>query len=130
MIPRYNRPIIENIWTLENKFKIWTEIEILIAEKLSDIGVIPKIAAKEIRKKAKFNVDEINELEKQTRHDVNAYIDNVSKYIGKQSKYFHHGVTGYVATLFSKPKKNKRKRISKMLQINLKKNYKKMLQGG
>ena len=49
MIPRYNRPKIENIWTLENKFKIWTEIEILIAEKLSDIGVIPKIAAKEIK---------------------------------------------------------------------------------
>ena len=93
MIPRYNRPKIENIWTLENKFKIWTKIEILIAEKLSDIGVIPKIAAKEIRKKAKFNVNEINKLEKLTKHDVNAYIDNVSKYIGKQSKYFHHGVT-------------------------------------
>ena len=46
MIPRYNRPKIEKIWTLENKFKIWTEIEILIAEKLGDIGVIPKIAAK------------------------------------------------------------------------------------
>ena len=93
MIPRYNRPKIEKIWTLENKFKIWTDIEILIAEKLADIGVIPKIASKEIRRKAKFNVDEINKLEKQTRHDVNAYIDNVSKYIGKQSKYFHHGVT-------------------------------------
>ena len=51
MIDRYNRPKIEKIWTLENKFKIWTEIEILIAEKLSDIGIIPKIAAKEIRKK-------------------------------------------------------------------------------
>ena len=87
MIPRYNRPIVENIWTLENKFKIWTKIEILIAEKLSDIGVIPKIAAKEIKKRAKFNVDEINKLEKKTRHDVNAYIDNVSKYIGKQSKH-------------------------------------------
>ena len=65
MIPRYNRPNIEKIWTLENKFKIWTDIEILIAEKLSDIGVIPKIAAKEIRKKAKFNVKEIYKLEKE-----------------------------------------------------------------
>ena len=65
MIPRYNRPKIEKIWTLQNKFKIWTEIEILVAQKLSDIGVIPKIAAKEIRKKAKFKVDEINELEKE-----------------------------------------------------------------
>ena len=45
MIPRYNRPLIKKIWTLENKFNIWTQIEILIAEKLSDIGAIPKIAA-------------------------------------------------------------------------------------
>ena len=81
MITRYNRPQIEKIWTLQNKFKIWTDIEILIAEKLAEIGVIPKIASKEIRRKAKFNVDEINKLEK-TKHDVNAYIDNVSKYIG------------------------------------------------
>ena len=93
MITRYNRPKIEKIWALENKFKIWTDIEILIAEKLSDIGVIPKIASKEIRKKAKFSVSEILKLEKQTKHDVNAYIDNVCKYIGKHSKYFHHGVT-------------------------------------
>ena len=122
MISRYNRPKIEKIWTLENKFKIWTEIEILIAEKLSDIGVIPKIAAKEIRKKAKFNVEEINELEKQTRHDVNAYIDNVSKYIGKQSKYFHHGVTSsdIIDTGFSIQLKQTGEIISKELKILLK----------
>ena len=122
MIPRYNRPKIEKIWTLENKFKIWTEIEILIAEKLSDIGIIPKIAAKEIRKKAKFNVNEINKLEKQTRHDVNAYIDNVSKYIGKQSKYFHHGVTSsdIIDTGFSIQLKQTGVIISKELKILLK----------
>jgi len=122
MIPRYNRPTIEKIWTLENKFKIWTEIEILIAEKLSDIGVIPKIAAKEIRRKAKFNVNEINKLEKQTRHDVNAYIDNVSKYIGKQSKYFHHGVTSsdIIDTGFSIQLKQTAEIISKELKILLK----------
>ena len=122
MISRYNRPKIEKIWTLENKFKIWTEIEILIAEKLSDIGVIPKIAAKEIRKKAKFNVEEINELEKQTRHDVNAYIDNVCKYIGKQSKYFHHGVTSsdIIDTGFSIQLKQTGEIIIKELQILLK----------
>ena len=122
MIPRYNRPKIEKIWTLENKFKIWTEIEILIAEKLSDIGIIPKIAAKEIRKRAKFNVNEINELEKQTRHDVNAYIDNVSKYIGKQSKYFHHGITSsdIIDTGFSIQLKQTGEIISKELKILLK----------
>ena len=59
MIPRYNRPDIEKIWSIENKFKIWTEIECLIAEKQALIGTIPKKAAKDIRKKAKFNVREI-----------------------------------------------------------------------
>lgn len=122
MIPRYNRPKIENIWTLENKFQIWTDIEILIAEKLSFIGVIPKIAAKEIKKKAKFNVNEINKLEKKTKHDVNAYIDNVSKYIGKQSKYFHHGVTSsdIIDTGFSIQLKQTGEIIHKELSILLK----------
>ena len=93
MIPRYNRPKIEKIWSLENKFTIWTEIECLIAEKQAMLGVIPKKAAKEIRNKAKFNVKEIEKIEKETKHDVVAYINNVSKYIGNSSKYFHFGVT-------------------------------------
>ena len=93
MIPRYNRPEIENIWSLENKFKIWTEIECLIAEKLSLNGTIPKKASRDIRKNAKFNVKEIEKIEKQTKHDVLAYIQNVSSKIGESSKYFHHGVT-------------------------------------
>ena len=54
MIPRYNRPEIEKIWSLENKFSIWTNIECLIAEKQADLGIIPKKAAKDIKKKAKF----------------------------------------------------------------------------
>ncbi len=93
MIPRYNRPEIEKIWSLENKFKIWTEIECLIAEKQALIGIIPKKAAKDIKKKAKFNIREIEKIEKETKHDVVAYINNVSKYIGSSSKYFHYGVT-------------------------------------
>ena len=93
MIPRYNRPKIEKIWSLENKFTIWTEIECLIAEKQAMLGIIPKKASKEIRNKAKFNVKEIEKIEKETKHDVVAYINNVSKYIGSSSKYFHYGVT-------------------------------------
>ena len=93
MIPRYNRPKIEKIWSLKNKFTIWTEIECLIAEKQAMLGVIPKKASKEIRNKAKFNVKEIEKIEKETKHDVVAYINNVSKYIGDSSKYFHFGVT-------------------------------------
>ena len=82
MIPRYTRPKIEKIWSPQNKFSIWTEIECLIAEKLSINGIIPKKAAKQIREKAKFNVKEIEEIEKETKHDVVAYINNVSSYIG------------------------------------------------
>ena len=74
MIPRYTRPKIEKIWSIKNKFAIWTEIECLIAEKLSINRIIPKKAAKEIRAKAKFNVKEIEEIEKKTKHDVIAYI--------------------------------------------------------
>ena len=88
MIPRYNRPDIEKIWSLENKFKIWTEIECLIAEKQASLGIIPKKAAKDIKKKAKFNVKEIEKLETKTKHDVVAYINNVSKYIGPSSNIF------------------------------------------
>ena len=103
MIPRYNRPNIEKIWTLDNKFKIWTEIECLIAEKQASLGIIPKKAAKDIRRKAKFNVKEIEKLEAKTKHDVVAYINNVSKYIGPSSKYFHFGVTSsdIIDTTFS-----------------------------
>ncbi len=93
MIPRYNRPEIEKIWSLENKFTIWTEIECLVAEKQAMLGIIPKKASKEIRKKAKFNIKEIERIEKETKHDVVAYINNVSKYIGDSSKYFHFGIT-------------------------------------
>ena len=93
MINRYNRPQIEKIWSNENKFKIWTEIECLIAEKLADLKIIPKKSSIDIRKKAKFNVKQINKIEKKTKHDVIAYIENVSSYIGESSKYFHYGVT-------------------------------------
>jgi len=103
MIPRYNRPKIEKIWSVENKFKIWTKIECLIAEKLAKLRIIPKKAANDIKKKIDFKVDEINEIEKETKHDLIAYINNVSSYIGESSKYFHHGVTSsdIIDTAFS-----------------------------
>jgi len=118
MIPRYNRPKVEAIWSDENKYRIWTDIECLIAEQLSNIGKIPKDAAIEIKKKAKFNVKEIIEIEKDTRHDVVAYINNVSSYIGDSSKYFHHGVTSsdIVDTSFSIQLKQSSEIIIKQLR--------------
>ncbi len=92
MIPRYNRPEIEKVWSNQNKFKIWTEIECLIAEQLANLGKIPRQASIDIRSNAKFNVQEIEELEKKTKHDVISYINNVSSNIGESSKYFHHAI--------------------------------------
>ena len=93
MINRYKREKIELIWSDENKYKIWTNIECLVAEQLANLRIIPKKAAIDIKKKAKFNVREINKIEKETKHDVIAYINNVSSYIGDNSKYFHYGIT-------------------------------------
>ena len=103
MIPRYSRQKIEKIWSLKNKFSIWLEIECLIAEKLSINGTIPRQAAIDIREKSSFNVKEIEEIEKETKHDVIAFINNVSNYIGKNSQYFHHGITSsdIIDTAFS-----------------------------
>lgn len=122
MIPRYTRPKIEKIWSAENKFAIWTEIECLIAEKLSINGVIPKKAAKEIRNKVKFNVKEIELIENKTKHDFIAYINNVSSYIGESAKYFHHGVTSsdIIDTSFSIQLKQSAEIIIKELKILLK----------
>ena len=119
MISRYNRPKIQAIWSDENKYKIWTDIECLIAEQLSNLGTIPKEAAIEIKKKAKFNIDEINELEKETKHDVIAYINNVSSYIGESSKFFHHGVTSsdIIDTAFSIQLKQSSEIIIQQLSI-------------
>ena len=118
MLTRYNRPKIHAIWSDENKFTIWTEIECLIAEKLADLKIIPKKDAKEIRKKAKFNTKEIYKIEKKTKHDVIAYINNVSSYIGESSKYFHHGVTSsdIIDTGFSIQLKQSSEIISKQLK--------------
>ena len=103
MIPRYSRPKIEKIWSLDNKYSLWLEIECLIAEKLSINKTIPKQAALDIRKKSSFNIKEIEKIEKNTKHDVVAFINNVSSYIGENSKYFHYGITSsdIIDTAFS-----------------------------
>ncbi len=118
MIPRYTRPELEIIWSDKNKYKIWTEIECLIAEQLANLNTIPKKAAKDIRRLAKFNVDEINEIEKVTKHDLIAYINNVSSYIGDSSKYFHHGITSsdIIDTSFSIQLKQSAEIIIKQLE--------------
>ena len=96
--------------------------------KLAINNIIPKEAAKDIRNKANFNVEEIELIEKEIKHDVIAYINNVSSYIGKNSKYFHHGLTSsdIIDTAFSIQLKQSTEIIIKEL-LNLLKILKKNL---
>jgi len=93
MIPRYTRPEMGKIWTEQRKFETWLEIELLVCEALSELGEIPADAAKEIRAKARFDADRVNEIEKVAKHDVIAFLTNVGESIGPLSRYLHYGLT-------------------------------------
>ena len=93
MIPRYSTAIMETIWETETKYKIWLEIEILACEAMEQIRKIPKGTSQNIRKKANFDVNKVLEIEKETKHDVIAFLTNVAEYVGKESKFIHQGMT-------------------------------------
>ncbi|HDM78392.1 MAG TPA: adenylosuccinate lyase, partial [Deltaproteobacteria bacterium] len=93
MIKRYTRPEMGRIWELENKYRKWLDVEIAVCESMAELGLIPKDAAKEIREKADFNVDRIDEIEKETKHDVIAFLTNVAEYVGDAARYIHLGLT-------------------------------------
>ncbi len=93
MIERYSLPEMAGIWTLENKFKKWLDIEIFACEAWVELGVIPAEPVKAIREKATFSVERILEIEAQTRHDVVAFTRCVSESLGDESKYVHYGLT-------------------------------------
>lgn len=93
MIPRYSRKELAQIWSDENKFKIWLEIEILACEAQCKLGLIPEKALKNIKKKAKFNVAKILKIEETVKHDVIAFLTNVGSYVGIDSRFIHMGMT-------------------------------------
>ena len=96
MIPRYSRPEMVSIWTPETKFRIWFEIEAHACDALADLGVIPKEAAKNIWErggKATFNVERIDEIEREVKHDVIAFLTHLSEFIGDDSRFVHQGLT-------------------------------------
>ncbi len=93
MIPRYTCPEMGRIWTDQRKFETWLEIELFVCEALSELGQIPKEAVKEIKEKASFDVQRVNQIEKVTKHDVIAFLTNVGEFIGPLSKYLHYGLT-------------------------------------
>src|SRR6266436_1659791 len=81
------------IWSDERKFQIWLEIETIACETMARLGLIPKEDAAVIRKKGKFEIDEIAEIEKRTNHDVIAFLENVASYVGPAARWIHQGLT-------------------------------------
>ncbi len=103
MIPRYTRPAMGAIWTDENKYKIWLEIELLAIEKQEQLGNVPLGTCKKIKQKATFQVAKIDEIERETKHDVIAFLTNVAESVGPDSRFIHLGMTSsdVVDTAFS-----------------------------
>jgi adenylosuccinate lyase len=93
MIPRYTRPEMGRIWSDENKFRCWLEVEMAAAEVEAEAGLIPKSAAHAIRRKSRFSVERILEIERQVKHDVIAFTTNVAENIGPAGRYLHYGLT-------------------------------------
>src|SRR5690554_2734247 len=93
MIGRYTRPEMGSIWTDENKYQAWLEVEILACEAWSELGIIPKADVEKIRQHASFDIDRILEIEQETRHDVVAFTRAVSETLGEEKKWVHYGLT-------------------------------------
>ena len=93
MIERYSREEMSKIWTDQNRYEAWLEVEILACEAWSELGYIPKDDVKKIRQNAKVDVNRAKEIEEQTRHDVVAFTRQVSETLGEERKWVHYGLT-------------------------------------
>jgi len=93
LIPRYTLPEMASIWEPKNKFKIWLKIEIFACEALAKRGEIPKSALKDIQEKSDFEVERIDEIEREVKHDVIAFLTCVAEYVGDSARFMHLGMT-------------------------------------
>ncbi len=93
MIPRYSRPEMACIWEPENRFRIWFEIEAHACDAQAKLGVIPESAAKAVWERGRFEVARIDEIEKETRHDVIAFLTNLAEHVGPEARFVHQGMT-------------------------------------
>ena len=93
MIERYSRPEMREVWTEENKFRAYLEVELLAAEAWRELGVIPAEDIEKLRAAASFNIDRIKEIELKTRHDIVAFTRAVSESLGDEKKWVHYGLT-------------------------------------
>jgi adenylosuccinate lyase len=93
MIPRYSRPEMARIWEPENRFRIWFEIEAHACDAMAELGLIPKEAAKAVWERGRFDVARIDEIERETRHDVIAFLTNLAEHVGPEARFIHQGMT-------------------------------------
>jgi adenylosuccinate lyase len=93
MIPRYARPAMTKIWEPDNKFRIWFEIEAHACDAQVKLGVIPAEAAKAVWQRGKWNIERIDEIERETKHDVIAFLTNLAEYVGPDARFVHQGMT-------------------------------------
>ncbi len=93
MIARYTRPEMGRIWSEENGFQKWLEVEILAAEAMAQLGKIPKAAIARIRKKARFEIKRIRAIEAEVKHEIIAFLSSVAEFVGDDARYLHLGMT-------------------------------------
>ena len=93
MIPRYSRPDMKAIWEPETRFQIWLEIEAHACDAMAALGVVPKDAAKAIWERGAFEINRIDEIERETKHDVIAFLTNVAEHVGDEARFLHQGMT-------------------------------------
>jgi len=95
MLPRYSLPKMSAIWSEENKFQSWLDVEIAVCEAQEHFGKIPAGTSEKIKAGAKFSVERIEEIEKETHHDLIAFCKAVTEHLGEEGRYLHYGVTSY-----------------------------------
>jgi len=93
MIPRYSRAEMARIWEPETRFGIWLKIELYAAEAMAELGLIPKDAVEVAKKKAGFDIDRIDEIEREVKHDVIAFLTSVAEHVGPEARFLHSGLT-------------------------------------
>ena len=93
MVPRYSRKEMVDIWSDDSKYSIWLDIEVYALEGMELVGIVPKGTAKVVREKATFNSQRIDEIESEIKHDVLAFLTNISESVGPEARFIHQGMT-------------------------------------
>jgi adenylosuccinate lyase len=93
MIPRYSRPEMARIWSPEYRYRIWFEIEAHASDAQAALGIIPESAARAVRERGKFEIERIDEIERETQHDVIAFLTNLGEHVGPEARFVHQGMT-------------------------------------